>query len=75
MDNLEIDEFHTYKNLQYFSNLTNIVGMGNPNSGSYRAFDMYLKFLYLHKTNGSAGCYTGTPISNSAVELYNLKRF
>lgn len=74
VDNLEIDEFHTYKNLQYFSNLTNIVGMGNP-SGSYRAFDMYLKFLYLHKTNGSAGCYTGTPISNSAVELYNLKRF
>lgn len=74
VNNLEIDEFHTYKNLQYFSNLTNVAGMGNP-SGSYRAFDMYLKFLYLHETNGSAGCYTGTPVSNSAVELYNIKRF
>lgn len=74
VNNLEIDEFHSYKNLQFFSNLTNIVGMGNP-SGSYRAFDMYLKFQYLHSINGSAGCYTGTPVSNSAVELYNLKRF
>lgn len=74
VNNLEIDEFHSYKNLQFFSNMTNIVGMGNP-SGSYRAFDMYLKFQYLHSINGSAGCYTGTPVSNSAVELYNLKRF
>lgn len=74
VNNLEVDEFHSYKNLQYFSNMTNIVGMGNP-SGSYRAFDMYLKFQYLHSINGSAGCYTGTPVSNSAVELYNLKRF
>lgn len=74
VNNLEVDEFHSYKNLQFFSNLTNIVGLGNP-SGSYRAFDMYLKFQYLHSINGSAGCYTGTPVSNSAVELYNLKRF
>lgn len=74
VNNIEVDEFHHYKNLQYFSNLNNIVGMGNP-QGSYRAFDMYMKFLFLHSINGSAGCYTGTPISNSAVELYNLKRF
>ena len=74
VNNIEVDEFHAYKNLQYFTNLSNIVGMGNP-QGSYRAFDMYIKFLYLHSINGSAGCYTGTPISNSAVELYNLKRF
>ncbi|WP_411688752.1 Eco57I restriction-modification methylase domain-containing protein [Acinetobacter indicus] len=74
VNNIEVDEFHSYKNLQFFSNLNNIVGMGNP-SGSYRAFDMYLKFQYLHSINGSAGCYTGTPVSNSAVELYNIKRF
>lgn len=74
VNNIEVDEFHSYKNLQYFSNLNNVVGMGNP-SGSYRAFDMYIKFQYLHSINGSAGCYTGTPVSNSAVEIYNIKRF
>lgn len=74
VNNIEVDEFHSYKNLQYYSNLNNVVGMGNP-SGSYRAFDMYIKFLYLHSINGSAGCYTGTPVSNSAVEIYNIKRF
>lgn len=74
VDNIEVDEFHYYKNLQFHTNMTNIVGMGNP-SGSYRAFDMYLKFKYLHMSGGSAGCYTGTPVSNSAVELFNLMRF
>lgn len=68
------DEAHLFKNLFYTTNLTNIVGLGNP-TGSNRAFDMYCKFLYLQQNGGSGVLMTGTPISNSACEMHTMMRF
>lgn len=68
------DEAHLFKNLFYTTNLTNIVGLGNP-TGSNRAFDMYCKFLYLQQIGGSGVLMTGTPISNSACEMHTMMRF
>ena len=68
------DECQVFKNLNYISNLSNISGMGNP-EGSNRAFDLYIKLKYLHRTGGSVAFLTGTPISNSAVEMHAMMRY
>lgn len=74
INDLTVDESHIFKNIQYTTNMTNIVGMGNP-TGSNRAFDLYLKVRYLQSIKGSCAFLTGTPISNSAVEMFNVMRF
>jgi N12 class adenine-specific DNA methylase len=74
IDDLSIDESHEFKNLFYSSNLTDVRGMGNK-QGSNKAFDLYSKARVVRDAGGSLAFMTGTPISNSAVELYNILRY
>lgn len=75
IDHLVVDESHEFKNLEYSSAMQNITGMGNP-MGSHRAFDLYTKIRWLHTQNNFALTFaTGTPISNSLVEMYALLRY
>ncbi|HPV50073.1 MAG TPA: SNF2-related protein, partial [Smithellaceae bacterium] len=75
IDHLVIDESHEFKNLEYSSSMQNITGMGNP-MGSKKAFDLYSKIRWLTSQEKHALTFaTGTPISNSLVELYALLRY
>lgn len=74
VDDLTIDESHEFKNLFYSSNLTDVRGMGNK-TGSDKAFDLYSKTRVIREMGGSLAFLTGTPISNSAVEAYNILRY
>jgi len=74
IDDLTVDESHEFKNLTYSTKLTDVRGLG-PAAGSQKAFDLYTKMRILHETNGSAVFLTGTPISNSAVEMYTIMRY
>ena len=75
VDDLTVDEEHDIgKNLFYTSSL-NVRGMG-PKGGSGKAYDLWTKTRVLHEMkNGSIAFMTGTPISNSAVEMYTLMRY
>jgi len=75
IDDLTVDEAHEFKNLFYSSRLTDVKGMGNK-TGSQKAFDLYNKVRILAESpTGSVHFMTGTPISNSAVEMYNMMRY
>lgn len=74
VDDLTVDEAHEFKNLFYSSNLTDVRGMGNK-QGSDKAFDLYSKTRVIREMKGSLAFLTGTPISNSAVEAYNILRY
>lgn len=77
IDHLAIDESHLFKNLWYHTRLTRVLGLGNK-EGSKRALDLFMKIQVLQSgTNGRGGLtlMTGTPISNSLVEMYTLKRY
>jgi N12 class adenine-specific DNA methylase len=73
VDDLTVDEAHEFKNLFYSSNMQ-ARGM-NPRAGSAKAYDLWLKVRVLRETGGSVAFMTGTPISNSAVEMYGLMRY
>jgi N12 class adenine-specific DNA methylase len=74
VDDLTIDEAHEFKNLFYHSKLS-VRGM-NPKEGSARAYDLWTKVRVLQESKtGSVAFMTGTPISNSAVEMYGLMRY
>lgn len=73
IDDLTIDEAHEFKNLFYSSNMQ-AAGM-NPRAGSGKAYDLWTKIRVLRETNGSVAFMTGTPISNSAVEMYVQMRY
>ena len=70
-----IDESHYYKNLETPTKMERVAGI--QTSGSERAFDLYMKTQYLHQQHPGHGVTfaTGTPISNTMVELYTLQRF
>lgn len=74
IDDLTVDEAHEFKNLYYSSRLTGVKGMGNK-TGSQKAFDLYNKVRVLREKKGGVLFMTGTPISNSAVEMYNMMRY
>lgn len=75
VDDLTVDEAHEFKNLFYSSRLTGVRGMGDK-AGSQKAFDLYNKVRVLRESpTGSVTFLTGTPISNSAVEMYNMMRY
>lgn len=75
VDDLTVDEAHEFKNLFYTSRLQGVRGMGDK-SGSQKAFDLYNKVRYLRETKtGSVAFMTGTPISNSAVEMFTMMRY
>ena len=77
IDAMFIDEMHEFKNLAYNSTMDRVPGMGNPN-GSDKAFDLFVKTRWMFDTFGEKTPYvtaTGTPISNSLVEMYNMQRY
>ena len=75
IDDLTLDELQDFKNLYFSSRLTGVRGMGNK-AGSAKAFDLYTKMRVLNEMpNGSYAFASGTPISNSAVEMYTVLRY
>jgi N12 class adenine-specific DNA methylase len=77
IDALAIDEIHEFKNLFYNSTMDKVPGMGNP-TGSDKAFDLFVKTQWLWETFGNKAIIigaTGTPVSNSMVEMFNLQRY
>lgn len=75
VDDLTIDEAHEFKNLFYTSKMSEARGMG-PRAGSRKAADLYNKVRVIRETKtGTVTFMTGTPISNSAVEMYTMMRY
>lgn len=73
IDQLFIDEADLFKNLEYYTQLQNVKGLGSS-KGSERALDMYMKVRHIQNTNGGVVFATGTPISNTLVEAYTMQR-
>ena len=75
VDRLLVDEAHLYKNLAAVSKMQNVAGISQTES--QKASDMYLKCQYLDELTDGHGIVfaTGTPISNSMVELYTMQRY
>jgi len=74
VDDLTVDEAHEFKNLFYSTRMTDVRGLG-PASGSNKALDLYTKARVIREMNGGLAFLSGTPISNSAVEMYTLTRY
>lgn len=75
VDDLTVDEAHEFKNLRYFTRLTKVLGLGSK-EGSKKANDLYNKVRVLRESpRGSVTFMTGTPISNSIVEMYTMMRY
>lgn len=84
VDDITVDEAHEFKNLFYSTKMdSGVRGMGNK-QGSGKALDLYSKIKYLQERGGdesdknrggSVAFLTGTPISNSAVEMYTMMRY
>jgi N12 class adenine-specific DNA methylase len=74
-DHLFIDEAHYFKNLETPTKMERVAGI--QTGGSERAFDVYMKGRYLHEQHPGHGVTfaTGTPISNTMVEMYTMQRF
>src|SRR3989441_521780 len=70
-----IDESHYFKNLETPTKMERVAGM--QTSGSERAFDLYMKACYLPQLHPGHGVTfaTGTPISNTMVEIYTIQRY
>ncbi len=75
VDHVFIDEAHYFKNLETPTKMERVAGI--QTGGSERAFDVYMKARYLGEQHAGHGVTfaTGTPISNSMVEMYTLQRF
>ena len=75
VDQIFIDEFQNYKNLETPTKMDRVAGI--QTGGSERAFDLYMKARYLdelHPGHGLVGA-SGTPVSNSMVEMYTMQRY
>src|SRR4029077_12976818 len=75
VDHLFIDEAHYFKNLETATKLDRVAGI--QTGGSERAFDLYMKARYLDERHPGHGVTfaTGTPISNTMVEMYTMQRY
>jgi N12 class adenine-specific DNA methylase len=75
VDHLCIDESHYFKNLETPTKMERVAGI--QTGGSERAFDLYMKARYLHQQHPGHGLTfaTGTPISNTMVEMYTVQRY
>ena len=75
VDHIFIDEAHYFKNLETPTKMDRVAGI--QTGGSERAFDLYMKARYLHQLHPGHGVTfaTGTPISNTMVEMYTMQRF
>ena len=74
-DRLFVDEAHYYKNLAAFSKMRNVGGISQTEA--MKSSDLYMKIRYLDEITGGRGTVfaTGTPISNSMVELYTMQKY
>ncbi len=75
IDRLFVDEAHYYKNLYLQTKMSNVAGV--TQSSAQKSSDMFDKCRYLDEITGGKGIVfaTGTPISNSVVELYTMMRY
>jgi N12 class adenine-specific DNA methylase len=75
VDQVFIDEAHYFKNLETPTKMDRVAGI--QTGGSERAFDLYMKARYLDEKHHGHGVVfmTGTPISNTMVEMYTMQRF
>jgi N12 class adenine-specific DNA methylase len=75
VDHVFIDEAHYFKNLETPTKMDRVAGI--QTGGSERAFDVYMKARYLGDQHAGHGVTfaTGTPISNTMVEMYTMQRF
>jgi N12 class adenine-specific DNA methylase len=75
VDRLFIDEAHYYKNLAAFTKMRNVGGISQTEA--QKSSDLYMKSRYLDELTGGRGIVfaTGTPISNSMVELYTMQKY
>lgn len=75
VDRLYVDEAHSYKNLFTFTKMRNVAGLST--SDAQKSSDMFLKCRYVDELTGGRGTVfaTGTPVSNSMVELYTMHRY
>jgi N12 class adenine-specific DNA methylase len=75
VDHIFIDESHYFKNLETPTKMERVAGI--QTSGSERAFDLYMKARSLHQQHPGHGVTfaTGTPISNTMVEMYTIQRY
>ncbi len=75
VDRLFVDEAHSHKNLYYQTKMQNVAGLSS--SEAQKSSDMYMKCRYLDEKTGSKGIVfaTGTPVSNTMVELYTMQRY
>lgn len=75
VDSLMVDEAHEFKNLAVTTKMQNVAGIST--SESQKATDLLMKTQYLDEITGERGLVfcTGTPISNSPVELYTMMRY
>ena len=75
VDKLFVDEAHGFKNLFLTTKMRNVAGIGQ--SEAQKSSDMFAKCRYLDSITGGKGVVfaTGTPVSNSMVELYTMMRY
>ena len=75
VDRLFIDESHFYKNLYLYTKMRNVGGIAQTEA--QKSSDLFMKCRYLDEITGNRGVIfaTGTPVSNSMVELYSVQRY
>ena len=75
VDRLFVDESHYYKNLYLYTKMRNVGGIAQTEA--QKSSDLFMKCRYLDENTGGRGTVfaTGTPISNSMVELYTIQRY
>ena len=75
VDRLFIDESHFYKNLYLYTKMRNVGGIAQTEA--QKSSDLFMKCRYLDEITGNRGTVfaTGTPVSNSMVELYTVQRY
>ena len=75
VDRIFIDESHYFKNLFLYTKMRNVGGIAQTEA--QKSSDLFMKCRYLDEITGGRGIVfaTGTPISNSMVELYTIQRY
>lgn len=75
VDRLFVDEAHNFKNLFLYSKMRNVGGIAQTEA--QKSSDLFMKCRYLDEVTGNKGVIfaTGTPVSNSMVELYTMQRY
>ena len=75
IDRLFVDEAHSFKNLYMHTKMRNVAGISQTKA--QKSSDMFAKCRYMDEITGGRGIVfaTGTPVSNSMVELYTMMRY